>query len=68
MIYLAGKMQTAHLYVVEGIIAFILIYLVVFYRKIVKPMDTIGSGMELLREQISAVGSVRWDSMRPTVS
>ena len=51
MIYLAGKMQTTHLYVVEGIIVFILLYLVVFYRKIVKPMSTIGSGMELLREQ-----------------
>ena len=66
LIYLAGKMQTAHLYVVEGIIAFILIYLVVFYRKIVKPMDTIGSGMELLREQdfssrLSQVGQYEAD-------
>jgi len=26
-------------------------YLVFFYRKIVKPLNTIGSGMELLREQ-----------------
>ena len=66
LIYLAGKMQTVHLYVVEGIIAFILIYLVVFYRKIVKPMDTIGSGMELLREQdfssrLSQVGQYEAD-------
>ena len=66
LIYLAGKMQNAHLYVVEGIIAFILIYLVVFYRKIVKPMDTIGSGMELLREQdfssrLSQVGQYEAD-------
>ena len=70
LIYLVGKMQTAHLYVVEGIIAFILIYLVVFYRKIVKPMDTIGSGMELLREQdfssrLSQVGQYEADRIQP---
>ena len=66
LIYLAGKMQTTHLYVVEGIIVFILLYLVVFYRKIVKPMSTIGSGMELLREQdfssrLSRVGQYEAD-------
>lgn len=38
-------------YIMEGTIAFILIYLIVFYNKIVKPMHTIGNGMELLREQ-----------------
>lgn len=37
-------------YIMEGTIAF-LIYLIVFYNKIVKPMHTIGNGMELLREQ-----------------
>lgn len=66
MIYLAGKMQTTHLYVVEGIIVFILLYLAVFYRKIVKLMSTIGSGMELLREQdfssrLSRVGQYEAD-------
>lgn len=38
-------------YIMEGTVAFILIYLIVFYNKIVKPMHTIGNGMELLREQ-----------------
>ncbi len=38
-------------YIMEGTIAFILIYLIVFYNKIAKPMHTIGNGMELLREQ-----------------
>lgn len=38
-------------YIMEGTIAFILIYLIAFYNKIVKPMHTIGNGMELLREQ-----------------
>ena len=66
LICLADKMQSVHLYVVEGTIAFILIYLVIFYRKIVKPMKTIGSGMELLREQdfssrLSLVGQYEAD-------
>ena len=51
LLYLAKGMQILHLYIVEGIIACILVFLVVFYRKIVKPMNIIGSGMELLREQ-----------------
>jgi nitrogen fixation/metabolism regulation signal transduction histidine kinase len=55
-----------HIYIVEGIIAFILIFIFVFYRKIVKPMNTIGSGMELLREQdfssrLSMVGQYEAD-------
>lgn len=66
LLCLAGGMQIAHLYIVEGLIAFILIYLLVFYRKIVKPMNTIGSGMELLREQdfssrLSRVGQYEAD-------
>lgn len=51
MIYLLGGKQPVYLYILEGLIAFILVYLIVFYNKIVKPMNTIGSGMELLREQ-----------------
>ena len=54
------------MYILEGVILFILIYLVVFYNKIVKPMNTIGSGMELLREQdfssrLSQVGQYEAD-------
>ena len=51
LLYLAKGMKPLHLYIVEGIIAFILVFLFIFYRKIVKPMNIIGSGMELLREQ-----------------
>ena len=38
-------------YLVEGIITLSLIYLVYFYHKVVKPLDTIANGMDLLREQ-----------------
>jgi nitrogen fixation/metabolism regulation signal transduction histidine kinase len=38
-------------YLVEGIITVSLIYLVYFYQKVVKPLDSIANGMDLLREQ-----------------
>lgn len=38
-------------YLIEGIITVSLIYLVYFYHKVVKPLDTIANGMDLLREQ-----------------
>ena len=43
--YLLGGKQPLYLYILEGLIGFILIYLIVFYNKIVKPMNTIGCGM-----------------------
>lgn len=53
-------------YVLEGLIAFTLLYLFYFYRKIVKPLHSIGSGMDLLREQdfssrLSSVGQAEAD-------
>lgn len=64
------RAEDAHIqaYLMEGAIAFILIYLVVFYRRIVRPMNTISSGMELLREQdfssrLSPVGQYESDRM-----
>ena len=66
LLYLAKGMKPLHLYIVEGIIAFILVFLFIFYRKIVKPLNSIGSGMELLREQdfssrLSPVGQYEAD-------
>lgn len=51
LLFLAGKVSPSFLYVGEGIVLVILSYLFFFYRKIVKPLDIIGNGMELLREQ-----------------
>lgn len=55
-----------YVYVLMAYIFCVLIYLVVFYHKIVKPMHTIGNGMELLREQdfssrLSPVGQYEAD-------
>ena len=48
-------------YVIEGIVTFSLFYLVYFYRKVVKPLNSIAGGMDLLRAQdfssrLSSVG------------
>lgn len=66
LVYLLSGKPSLYLYVLEGLIGFILIYLIVFYNKIVKPMNTIGSGMELLRDQdfssrLSRVGQYEAD-------
>ena len=49
LVYLVGKMQAMHLYIAEAIIAFILIFLGVFYRKIVKTLIR----LELFSSKIS---------------
>jgi nitrogen fixation/metabolism regulation signal transduction histidine kinase len=38
-------------YLIESIITFSLIYLVFFYRKVIKPLNSIAGGMDLLRAQ-----------------
>lgn len=43
---------SSHLFfIVEGLIFLTIIYLFVFYRRIIKPLHIIGNGMELLKEQ-----------------
>lgn len=66
LFYLFEQMPHCYLYLAEGLIVFILIYLFIFYQKIVKPMNSIGYGMELLREQdfssrLSQVGQFEAD-------
>ena len=51
ILYFGGWVYKPLLYISEVLIVFLLVYLILFYRKIIKPLDTIGSGMELLREQ-----------------
>ena len=53
-------------YLVEGVITLSLIYLAYFYRKVVKPLNTIANGMDLLREQdfssrLKSVGQLEAD-------
>lgn len=53
-------------YLTEGLVIVTIIYLIFFYRKIVKPLHTISYGMDLLREQdfssrLSKVGQTEAD-------
>ena len=66
LLFLSSRLNMIYFYIGEGLVLFILCYLPFFYRKIVKPLNTIGSGMELLREQdfssrLSQVGQYEAD-------
>ena len=45
LLYLSSQINALFFYIGEGLVLFILLYLTFFYRKIVKPLNTIGSGM-----------------------
>ena len=66
LLFLSSRLSLIYFYIGEGLVLFILCYLPFFYRKIVKPLNSIGSGMELLREQdfssrLSPVGQYEAD-------
>jgi nitrogen fixation/metabolism regulation signal transduction histidine kinase len=56
------------MFLAESIVVFILLFLVYFYHKAIKPYNTISNGMELLREQdfgskLRPVGQVEADAI-----
>ena len=51
MFYSAAKSQNLLFFVAEGVVILILAFLVYFYYKVLKPLDAIGNGMDLLNEQ-----------------
>lgn len=64
--YFSTKSSQLLFYITEGLILATIVFLFFFYRKIVKPLHTIGNGMELLREQdfgsrLSKVGEAEAD-------
>ena len=66
LLFLSSRLNLIYFYIGEGLVLFILCYLPFFYRKIVKPLNSIGSGMELLSEQdfssrLSPVGQYEAD-------
>ena len=66
LLFVSSRLNMIYFYIGEGLVLFILCYLPFFYRKIVKPLNSIGSGMELLREQdfssrLSPVGQYEAD-------
>ena len=49
--YVFYNLSSALFFLVEGLILITILYLILFYRRIIKPLDIIGNGMELLKEQ-----------------
>lgn len=66
LIYFSTLIGWVYFYIAEAFVLSILCYLLFFYRKIVKPMNSVSVGMELLREQdfssrLSLVGQYEAD-------
>jgi nitrogen fixation/metabolism regulation signal transduction histidine kinase len=66
--YYAGGARSSSVifYIIEGLAFLTLIYLIYFYRRVVRPLQVIGNGMGLLREQdfgsrLREVGQVEAD-------
>ena len=51
LLFIATKENGWRFYLIEGLITLSLIYLVYFYRKVIKPLNSIAGGIDLLRAQ-----------------
>ena len=51
LLFIATQENGWKFYLIEGIVTFSLFYLFYFYRKVVKPLNSIASGMDLLQAQ-----------------
>ena len=51
LLFIATQENGWRFYLIEGIITISLIYLIYFYRKVIKPLNSIAGGMDLLRAQ-----------------
>lgn len=51
LLFIATQENGWRFYLIEAIISFSLIYLIYFYRKVIKPLNTIANGMDLLQAQ-----------------
>ncbi|RHJ81807.1 PAS domain-containing sensor histidine kinase [Parabacteroides sp. AM08-6] len=49
--YVFYAFSTALFFIIEGLVIVTAFYLLVFYRRIIKPLHIIGNGMDLLKEQ-----------------
>jgi len=51
LLFIATKENGWKFYLIEGMITFSLVYLLYFYRKVIKPINSITGGMDLLQAQ-----------------
>ena len=51
LMWLTFSIRPVIFYVTEGVLVMVIAYLIFFYRKVIRPIDALTSGMELLRDQ-----------------
>ena len=51
LLFVATQENGWKFYLIEGIVTFSLFYLIYFYRKVIKPLNSIAGGMDLLQAQ-----------------
>ena len=51
ILFIATQENGWRFYLIEGIVTFSLFYLIYFYRKVIKPINSIAGGMDLLQAQ-----------------
>lgn len=51
LMWLTFSIRPVIFYVTEGALVVVIAYLIFFYRKVIRPIDALTSGMELLRDQ-----------------
>ena len=51
LLFIATQENGWRFYLIEGIVTFSLFYLVYFYKKVIKPINSIANGMDLLQAQ-----------------
>lgn len=51
VLFIATQENGWQFYLIEGIVTFSLFYLIYFYRKVIKPINSIAGGMDLLQAQ-----------------
>ena len=51
LMWLTFSIRPVIFYVTEGVLVVVIAYLIFFYRKVIRPIDALTSGMELLRDQ-----------------
>ncbi len=51
LMWLTFSIRPVIFYVTEGVLVVVIAYLIFFYRRVIRPIDALTSGMELLRDQ-----------------
>ena len=68
LLFIATEENGWRFYVIEGITTVSLVYLVYFYQKVIKPLNSIAGGWTCFRHKTSAADWHLLDNGKPTAS